>query len=105
LVLLLSSFLAIALLWHILIEDVLYYCSDNAPVLDFFPPFVHELLAVTGDRFIAPSIVVYIVWGVFLIGMFLVPAVSVWSKRRVLQIGVLAAGTISLLVFIGEVVL
>ncbi|MBC7228554.1 MAG: hypothetical protein H5T61_15195 [Thermoflexales bacterium] len=102
--LLLSSFLTSALLWHLLIEDVLYYCSDSAPVLDFLPPFVHEPLAMTGDRFIASPIIVYVVWGVFVISSFLLPAIAIRSKKCWLQTGVLAAGGISLLTFIGEII-
>lgn len=98
------SFLTFALLWHLLVEDVLYYCSDSAPVLDFLPPFVHEPLAMTRDHFIAPPIIVYVVWGVFLISMFLLPAIAIWSKKRWLQMGVLAAGAVSLLTFIGEII-
>lgn len=101
----LLSFCAFATLWHWLIEDVLYYCSDNAPVLDFFPPFVHEPLEMTGDYYIISPIIVYAVWSVFLIGVLLLPTLALQLRKRWLQVAILGGGLAALLAIIGEVVL
>jgi hypothetical protein len=75
--------LCAALLWHVLVEDVLYYCSDNAPFLDFLPPFVHG--GATGDHYLVPAAIVYGLWCALVAAVLVLPAVVIRSARRRLE--------------------
>lgn len=101
LLLLPASFLFGAVLWHLAVEDVLYYCSDRAPILDFFPPFVHP---TAGDYFIAFPALVDFVWYAFTFGILLLPLWASIANQRWPRITVGLLGLSSLLFVVGLVV-
>lgn len=45
---LIPAFLIVSSVWDFVSSDY-YHCTDSLPILDFFPPFVHD--AGTGDYY------------------------------------------------------
>lgn len=78
-VLLLISFLISASLWHWQMAGT-YFVSHKALLGDFLPPFVHT--GEDGNFYIRPLRVVYLMWSVYLAGMFLLPAAFTWLLLR-----------------------
>jgi len=72
---LIPSALIMMLLWSVLVNGNLYYCSDKVPFLDFIPPFVHE--SFTGDYYIATQSFVWTIWILFIGAIFLIPFISI----------------------------
>lgn len=71
------------LLWTILIDGNLYYCSDKVPLLDFIPPFVHTgHFGSTGDYYIADEKVVWTLWLLSVGTIFTIPYIVIKSLRR-----------------------
>lgn len=93
---LIPSFLFVSMLWHLLVEDVLYYCADRAPLLDFFPPFTHG----REDHYVASPMVVKLLWYLFVAGLLLLPAGVIWSRRRWLRVAVPVLGLLALSLFL-----
>ena len=75
---LIQSFFLLAALWHWQVEDVYYYCADRAPILDFFPPFVH---ARDVDYYVASEPLVYRLWYSFWATILLLPLMLCWLCR------------------------
>lgn len=75
------SFLIFGGLWSLVISKQLYYCSDRIPLFDFFPPFVHGFQY--GDYYIKDAGVVYIIWLIFVVLIFLTPAILLKNLKGV----------------------
>ena len=78
------SLLLTAVIWSEKVSGVLYLCTDDVPIFDFIPPFVHP---GTGDVYYVPEWHVYLVWFLLLAGAFLAPALVIgglwflWRKE------------------------
>lgn len=71
LTLFLPTLVLIACAWYFLVDGIFYHCSDKFPLTDLLPPFVHG--TNFGDYFIAPPVIVYILWTLTLVTIFLAP--------------------------------
>jgi hypothetical protein len=49
----------------------LFYCSDDVPVLNFIPPFIHP--GPYGDQFFVNPFFVYSLWCLLVIQIFTLP--------------------------------
>jgi hypothetical protein len=82
------SFLLFALGWFFIAPSCLYHCWDDAPpfVISWYPPFIHPSAASTDgkprDYYLAPEWLVYLVWVLFIVGVFVAPALVVWRVAR-----------------------
>lgn len=76
-------FLISSLLWHAQMQEVYFISRGKGVVADFLPPFVTP--GQSGDFFIQPPHVVYIIWCVYLGCTLLVPAVGSWLLVRLHQ--------------------
>jgi hypothetical protein len=82
------SFLLFALGWLFIGPSCLYHCWDDAPpfVISWCPPFIHPWAnSADGklrDYYLAPEWFVYLVWFLFIAGIFLLPALLVWRLAR-----------------------
>jgi hypothetical protein len=63
-----------ACVWEARVVGVLYRCTDNVPILDFIPPFVHSG-GHTGDVYLVSKVQVYWTWYAYLGTSVLLPAV------------------------------
>ena len=82
------SAIVVLTIWYFLVDGILYYCSDKAPLIDFIPPFVH---AGYGDYFVAPQLVVYLVWLMLITLGFLAP--YYFTSKLIYEVGNPAIGT------------
>ncbi|MEW6302757.1 MAG: hypothetical protein AB1705_04755 [Verrucomicrobiota bacterium] len=71
---LIASILAFSILWSVAAPGVLYYCSDDVPIMAFIPPFVHAPTEQTNDRYLVSPVLVYCIWSGFLIAAAVSPA-------------------------------
>ena len=82
------SFLVFALGWLFVGPRCLYHCWDDAPpfVISWWPPFIHQWANSTDgklrDYYLVPEWLVYLVWLLFIAGIFLLPALFVWRLAR-----------------------
>lgn len=85
------SLLLFATAWLFIAPNYLYHCWDDAPPIltSWFPPFIHPRANSTDgklrDYYLAPEWCVYLVWLLFIAGIFLVPALVVWRRKRKLN--------------------
>jgi hypothetical protein len=75
------SFLFFAVLWHLQMPDVYFVCRDKGFVTDFLPPFVTE--GASGEFFIKPPHVIYVIWGVYIGLAVVIPAICSWLLVRI----------------------
>lgn len=75
LVLLLPSLIVVSILWSIIHNLFLFRCTDWFPISDLIPPFVHG--AQYGDYYIAPEPVVFVIWGLFIGLIFILPLLAI----------------------------
>lgn len=68
---LIPTIIVILSFWYFFIDGTLYYCWDKTPLIDFIPPFVHSEYVV--DHFIAPPVVVYLIWLALVFLGFFIP--------------------------------
>ena|SRR5437660_1168086 len=69
----------VAAIWTLVAPDRFYHCSDDVPILTFFPPFVHGVLS---DHYIRPEGTVYAIWSCFLIVGLAAPSILFWRIVR-----------------------
>jgi len=81
-VLLLISLLIFASVWHWQMSGV-YFVSNKSLLADFLPPFIHP--GEGGNIYIKPLRVIYMMWFVYLVAMFLIPAGFTWLLIRLHQ--------------------
>jgi hypothetical protein len=79
-VLLLVSFLVLAMLWHWQMAGSYFVCQEHGIILDFLPPFAHT--GVSGDVYLKPPHVVYTLWSVYLAAIIILPATCLWLGAR-----------------------
>jgi hypothetical protein len=66
------------LVWFLLADDRLYYCSDSVWLSDLIPPFVHTYSDIsTGDRYLVSPGIVWTLWGTCVSITLLLPAFAV----------------------------
>jgi hypothetical protein len=76
-------FLISALLWHMQMQNVYFVCHGKGVIADFVPPFVQP--NGSGDFYLKPPHVVYVIWLVYLGATVLIPAVCSWLILRMHQ--------------------
>jgi|SRR6185437_12262512 len=76
-------FLISALLWHAQMQEVYFVSHGKGVVADFLPPFVQS--GASGDFFIQPPRVVYVIWFVYLACTVVIPGVGAWLIVRLHQ--------------------
>ena len=76
-------FLLSAVLWHMQMQDVYFVCHGKGVIADFLPPFVQA--NGSGDFYIKPARVVYIIWLIYLGCTLLIPAICSWLLVRLHQ--------------------
>lgn len=81
-VLLLISFLIAASVWHWQMAGV-YYVSHKPMLADFVPPFIHT--GAEGNFYMEPVRMIYMIWFVYMVMMFLLPAGFTWLLMRLRQ--------------------
>ena|ERR1700722_19382914 len=81
-VLLLISFLIFASVWHWQMSGV-YFVSSKSLLADFLTPFIHA--GEEGNIYIRPLRVIYWIWSIYMVAMFLMPAVFTWLLVRLYQ--------------------
>lgn len=74
------AFLICALMWHAQMSDVYFVCHGKGVIADFVPPFVQP--NGSGDFYIKPARVVYIIWIVYAACAVLIPAICSWLAVR-----------------------
>lgn len=92
----------IASAWYFLVDGNFYYCSDKVPFVDLLPPFVHG--KNFGDYFVAPPIIVYVLWIAALVSIVALPWVIMKrvTKKKTSTIKiVLVSLLIPVLLFVG----
>ena len=77
------TFVFFALVWHWQMSDVYFVNHGKGMIADFLPPFVRQ--GESGDFYIKPRRVVYVIWGVYLGCVVLIPAVCSWLLARMHQ--------------------
>ena len=83
------SFLCFAVVWALVAPLCLYHCWDDAPpfAISWHPPFIHPWAnsadGKLADYFISPEWVVYTVWVLFVVGIFILPALAVWRFVKI----------------------
>ena len=82
-VLLMISFLFLAMLWHWQMAGSYFVSQQHGFILDFLPPFIRP--GVSGDFYIKPAYVVYTVWGVYAGLVLVVPAIGAWLCTRLYE--------------------
>ncbi|MEP7166462.1 MAG: hypothetical protein ABI758_00610 [Candidatus Woesebacteria bacterium] len=77
--------LVLSFSWSNWANGILYKCIDPLPFVGFIAPFVHSVngVRVIGDEYLYTPLVVYGIWFVFVLIIFVVPAIlsSHLSKR------------------------
>lgn len=76
-------FLIAAVLWHAQMQHVYFVCHGKGVIADFVPPFVQS--DGSGDFYLKPARVVYVIWMIYLGCTLLIPAVCSWLLVRMHQ--------------------
>jgi|GEM_PF-4134195 len=85
LLLLVPSFIVVAVIWSCVAPDRFYHCWDNAPLVTFIPPFVHPEFPLSQqefDHYIWPARTVYAIWFGFIAFAVFMPAMPLMFFRR-----------------------
>jgi hypothetical protein len=84
LIFLIPSTLLFGLIFTEVVAKLLWYEWDSLPLIDLFTfPSVHT---EAGAHFIAPTVVVYTIWSLFLVLTFIMPVIFARAKIRKLKI-------------------
>lgn len=77
------TFVLLAIIWHWQMSDVYFVSHGKGMITDFVPPFVRP--GESGDFYIKPRRVVYVIWGVYIGCIVVIPAVGAWLLARMHQ--------------------
>jgi hypothetical protein len=77
------TFVIFAFIWHWQMAEVYFVSHQKGLITDFLPPFVQT--GNSGDFYIKPRRVVYVIWTVYTACVVLIPAVCAWLLARMHQ--------------------
>jgi hypothetical protein len=82
-VLLVVTFLLLAMVWHWQMASTYFLCKHHGLILDFLPPFVHQ--GEDGDVYLKPQAAVYSMWALYVIAGLALPAICAWLFLRLCE--------------------